>query len=136
MAGRRIHNENTFSRGYINTSGIAESVRKLQALGHHVLSAAKNELKHGADMIVADAKNRCPVRTGALKSSIKAMELENGAAYEISANAKNQKGIAYGQFVEFGPYGTAFLYPAMDACRDSVNNNVKNAIQNAVRRGY
>ena len=134
MAGtsRRRHNESSFGRGYANIAGVSEAVRNLRMKGEHVLTAAKQALKEGADMIVQDAKSRCPVKTGALKNSITAKSLEYGAAYEISADAKNQNGVAYGQFVEFSPYGHPFLYPAMDAQRDNVNNRVKQAVQNAI----
>ena len=132
---RRRHRESTFQRGYENIAGVSEAVRKLRMKGEHVLTAAKQALKEGADMIVQDAKSRCPVRTGALKNSIKAESLEYGAAYEISADAKNQRGIAYGQFVEFSPNGHPFLYPAFDAQKDAVKNHVKQAIDNAVARG-
>lgn len=132
---RRRHRESSFHRGYENISGVSEAVRKLRMKGEHVLTAAKQALKEGADMVVNDAKSRCPVRTGALKNSIKAESLEYGAAYEISADAKNQNNVAYGQFVEFSPNGHPFLYPALDAQRDAVNNHVKQAIDNAVARG-
>ena len=123
-----------YSRGYSNVEGIENAVRKLRAIGERVLDSAKAALKDGADMVVSDAKSRVPVRTGALKNSIMAKSLEDGAAYEISANAKNKKGIPYGQFVEWSPkIAKPFLYPAMDAQRDSVNNHVKQSIQNAIQ---
>lgn len=131
---RRRHNDRTFSRGYVGTQ-VETAVRKLREKGEHVLAAAKVALEQGADMVVEDAKSRCPVRTGKLRDSIKATKLEDGAAYEISADAKNEYGVAYGQFVEFSPRGTPFLYPAMDACRNTINENVKQAIQDAVQRG-
>ena len=125
-----------YSRGYSNIEGIENAVRKLRAIGERVLDSAKAALKDGADMVVSDAKSRVPVRTGALKNSIMAKSLEDGAAYEISANAKNKKGIPYGQFVEWSPkIAKRFLYPAMDAQRDNVNNHVKQAIQNAIQQG-
>lgn len=131
--GRR-HRESTFARG--NTRGIEEAVRNLRAMGEHVLQAAKSALKDGADMIVADAKSRCPVDTGKLRDSIKATSLEDGAVYLLSANAKNEYGVAYGQFVEFDPrIARPFLYPAVDANINNVRSNVKQAIQDAIRGG-
>ena len=95
------------------------------------MTAAKVALKEGVDLIISDAKNRCPVRTGKLRDSIKAESLDDGAAYEISADAKNDDGVAYGQFVEFSPkINKPFLYPAVDANIDAVKNKVRTAIQN------
>lgn len=144
MGGRRIHRERTFRRGAIsafsttNTESIRKAVQKLREIGEHVVNAAKLALAYGVDQIVADAKSRVPVRSGKLKDSIKAREVEgveSGVLYEISADATNKKGIAYGQFVEFGPHCRPFLYPAMDANRDIIKNDVEEAIQEAIRRG-
>lgn len=145
MGGHRRHTESTFSRGSAsafstaNTESVRKAVQKLRAKGEHVIQAAKLALASGVDQLVTDAKNRVPVRTGKLKDSIKAREVEgveSGVLYEISADATNKKGIAYGQFVEFDPkINKPFLYPAMDANRDSIERNIKESIQDAIRRG-
>lgn len=148
MGGRRRHTESTFRRGAetfassTSSKEIKRAVEELRKKGKYVLFNAKLALAAGADMIVEDAKSRCPVRTGKLKESIKAREVkvegvdEDGVLYEISADATNKKGIAYGQFVEFDPrIAKPFLYPAMDACRDIIKADVKEAIQEAIRRG-
>ena len=123
-----------FQRGSV--SGVEEAVRKLREKGEHVLTAAKKSLKDGADLIVNDAKSRCPVKTGKLKNSIKAVDVADGAVYELSANAKNQKGIPYGQFVEFDPrINRPFLYPALYANIGKVRANIRTAIQGAISHG-
>ncbi len=132
---KRRHRESKFERGYVNMYGVEEAVRNLRAKGEHVLQAAKSALKDGVDLIVADAKSRCPVITGKLRDSIKATSYEDGAAYGLSANARNVKNVAYGQFVEFAPWGHPFMYPAMDANIDYVRENIKQAIQGAIRGG-
>ena len=129
---RRRHTGATFQRGYIGN--IAEAVRKLEEKGSHVLIAAKLALAAGVDQIIEDAKSRCPVETGNLRNSIKAIETNDGAAYEITADATNNNGIAYGQFVEFAPWGTPFLYPAMDAHRDEIKRDIEEAIAAALAR--
>ena len=124
----------TFRRGSI--SGVEETVRKLREKGEHVLAAAKSALKDGVDLVVSDAKSRCPVRTGKLKNSIKAEDVAQGAIYELSANATNPKGIAYGQFVEFDPrINRPFLYPAVYAHIREMRANIRQAIQNAISHG-
>lgn len=128
---RRRHNENSFRRGYFSAE-IKESVRKLREKGEHVLNAAKQALRIGVDVVVADAKTRVPVRTGTLRDSIKAIKLEDGAAYELTADATNANGIAYGQFVEFGIYAQPFLYPAIEAHIDEVKSGIQQAIDRAV----
>ena len=123
-----------FQRGSV--SGVEEAVRKLREKGEHVLEAAKAALKDGAELIVNDAKSRCPVDTGKLKNSIKAVEVADGAVYELSADAKNQKGVPYGRFVELSPkINRPFLHPAVDANINAVRENVKQAIQDAINHG-
>lgn len=102
--------------------------------GEHVISAAKAALKEGADLVCADAKDRVRVDTGRLKESIKVVDIANGAAYEIEANAK-KKNIAYGQFEEFAPWGHPFLIPALEAHKDMIHDKIKQAIDAAVQRG-
>lgn len=133
----RRNRRGNFQRG--NISGVDEAVRKLQAIGHDVLFAAELALAEGVDQIVQDAKSRCPVKTGALRDSIKAVDVADGAAYEISANAKNAQGIPYGQFVEFSPkINRPFLYPAIEANIQFVRQEIKAAIKEAIayRRNY
>lgn len=131
MARRRHTSRDNFQRG--NISGVEEAVKRLQAIGHDVLFAAELALADGVDKIVDDAKSRCPVRTGELRDSIKAVDVANGAAYEISADAKNAQGIAYGQFVEFDPrINRPFLYPAIDANIDFVKREIAAAIKEAI----
>lgn len=128
---RRRHTESTFQRGYMS-GDIHRAINKIREKGEHVLIAAKTALKEGVDLIVADAKRRCPVKTGKLRDSIKANKEEDGAAYVLTADATNDKGIAYGQFVEFDPrINRKFLYPAMDANIDYVKDKVSQAIHTA-----
>lgn len=132
---RRRHNERTFHRGG-SLEGVNAAVARLRAKGEDVLLAAKLALKDGVDLIIADAKSRCPVRTGKLRGSVKAEDVANGAAYELTADAKNENGVAYGQFVEFSPkINKPFLYPAIDANIGTVKQDIRQAIQGALRSG-
>lgn len=138
MGGRHIHRESSFNRGAISGDyqySVSRTVEQLREIGEHVVAAAKASLLEGAELVVADAKSRCPVKTGKLRDSIKAVSTLDGAVYEISASAKNSKNIAYGQFVEFGPRGRPFLYPSLDANRQIISNDVKEAIKEAIDRG-
>ena len=119
----------------MSLEGVEKAVKALREKGENVLTAAKSAIKKGAETVTADAKDRCPVFTGKLKESIKNTPTADGAVYEITADAKNQRGVPYGRFVEFGARGRPFFYPAMDAHREEINENVKNAIQESVRQG-
>jgi len=137
MARRRSHyRESGFERG-MSSLGTTETLRQLREMGEHVIEAAKAELARGAAEVVADAKSRCPVRTGKLRDSIKAEPNSDVTAYKITANAQNN-GFYYGQIVEFSPREEfhPFLYPALDANIGRIYGNIRAAINRAAQAGY
>ena len=147
---KRDHSrDTTFSRGRMSTGNVEAHLKEL---GDHVLEAAKTALGKGAQIVVEDAKGRCPVyeghkrngkvyhwagaKPGALKDSIKATPNKEGTVYQISANAKNDNGFVYGQIIEFSPkINRPFLYPALEANRQLVMESIEQAVKNAVGRG-
>ncbi len=144
MASRRNHyNDIGFARGRITGSSTHRTIAALREIGEHVVTAAKQALKEGADAIVADAKSRCPVHTGRLKDSIRAEPNRDGSVYQIVADAsvestKSQSGrFYYGAVVEFSPRECyrPFLYPAMEAHQQEIRDNISTAISRAVRSG-
>lgn len=115
----------------------------LRELGEAATAAAKSALADGADIVVQEAKNRCPVYMGndrrvvkgALRDSIHAVKQKSGAKYKIVADAKSHDGIFYGKLVEFSPaINKPFMYPAMDARRDEVRNRIVDAVREALRK--
>ena len=129
---RRRHNERTFRRG--NISGAEKAEQRLAQLGDDVLMAVKIALAEGVQNILFDAKTRCPVKTGKLRASVKAVDLGGGIAYALGADAQNKKGIAYGQFVEFSPkINRPFIYPAIRANLRRLKQDLKFAMQDAIR---
>ena len=134
MARRRYRD---FSRGLSDNLGLPETLRRLREMGEHVVQAAKDALKQGADEVVADAKSRCPVRTGKLRDSIRAEPNRESTSYKIVADADNN-GFCYGQIVEFSPKEgyTPFLYPALEANYGRVMGNIRAAINRAVQTGH
>ena len=135
QGGARSHYGDDFSRG--GNVGLSTTVEQLQALGENVLQAAKDALKRGVDDVVADAKSRCPVRSGRLRDSIKATPNADGSSYALSANATAKDGFHYGQIVEFSPKPgyRPFLYPAIEAHWREIRSNIDAAISRAVRSG-
>lgn len=124
-----------FSRGVSDTIGLQETMRQLREMSEHVVTAAKTALARGAAEVVADAKSRCPVKTGRLRNSIRAEPNRNGTMYKISADADNN-GFCYGQVVEFSPkINKPFLYPALDANYGRIQSEIRAAIRQALETG-
>ena len=121
-----------------NLMSANQTLLALREMGEHVANAAKTAIRNSADIVVAEAKSRCPVKTGKLRDSIKATAKNQGAAYSISANASstdsNGRTYYYGRRIEFDPYiGQPFLYPSLDAHRQEIYHKVRDAISNAIR---
>ena len=115
----------------------------LRELGENAAKAAKDALADGAEIVMQEARNRCPVYKGndcrvvkgALRDSIHAVKQKGGAKYKIVADATSHDGIFYGKLVEFSPaINKPFMYPAMDARRDEVRNKIIDAVREALRR--
>ena len=142
-SGKHNHyNDVGFARGRMTGMSTGKTIAELRAIGEHVVTAAKAELKKGVDAVVADAKSRCPVHTGKLRDSIKAEANKDATVYWISANASTESPKSpsgrfyYGATVEFSPrINKPFLYPAMDAHRQEIYDNIANAIERAARGG-
>ena len=115
----------------------------LKELGEAAETAAIAALAEGAEMVMKEAKQRCPVYEGddyrvvkgALRDSIHAEKQKGGKEYRIVADAQAQDGLYYGKIVEFSPkINKPFLYPAMDAKREAVKKKIVDAVREAIRK--
>ena len=115
----------------------------LKELGEAAETAAIAALAEGAEIVMKEAKQRCPVYEGddyrvvkgALRDSIHAEKQKGGKEYRIVADAQAQDGLYYGKIVEFSPkINKPFLYPAMDAKREAVKKKIIEAVREAIRK--
>lgn len=108
---------------------MARRMAQIRALfGEDAVNAVKNAIAESANEIVADAKTRCPKKTGKLRDSIKAEKQNGGATFKISS-------LYYGRFVELSPrINRPFLYPALDANRNRIREKIKTALRRVLRR--
>lgn len=118
---RRYHNENFRSL--------------LNDFNDRVVQAAKEGLRDNADLLVEEAKNRCPVDTGRLKNSIHAEVVGNGFKVRVVADATNDRGFFYAPIVEYSPkINKPFMYPALDAKRQEMHDHLIDKIRLVVRQ--
>lgn len=104
------------------------NLRELREMGEEVAKAAKVAIAQSAAEIVSDAKSHCPVKTGALRDSIKAQKEQGGAAYKITT-------LYYGRFVELSPkINKPFLFPVLEQNRDRIRENIQAAIRQALHQ--
>ena len=108
----------------------------LKQLGENAVKAARAALAKSADEVVAEAKSRVSVKTGALRDSIQAEKIGNGK-FKITANAKSddERNFAYGRIVEYSPkINKPFLHSALLAKRGEVQKNIVDAVREAIRK--
>lgn len=100
------------------------------SLSERIVKNCKEVLLRGANLIVEDAKSRCPVQTGNLRDSIHIQTTQNSNKVKIVADAKADDGEYYGKVVEFSPkINKPYLYPAFDAHADSIKAEMGEAIK-------
>ena len=124
--------------------GFVSAEKILSKLGAEATAAAKEALAHGADDVVAEAKNRCPIYAGtdrrvvkgALRDSIhKRPRRRDGSVWRIAVDSESEDGVPYGVLVEFSPrINRPFLYPALDAKKDEIRSAIVDAVRAAIRR--
>lgn len=127
--GRRRRSRQS-ARQWVDRYDIQNAVEVLRQKGERVLEAAKRALREGVEEVVMDAKSRVPVKTGKLRDSIHAIEKEEGAVQELTANARNSKGVPYGRIIEYSPkISKPYLYPALQAHIGDINRKMADAIR-------
>ena len=114
--------------------GAEEIIKHLKNMESAAADVLMSAAKAGGNIALDDAKQNCPVATGALKNSLK---LEEGKATQTKADVKvnYDKIIKYGAFVELGTTknpANPFLRNAVDKNLDKINEKVIEKICDAV----
>ncbi len=81
----------------VRSPGLSKFIRNLERLGVSVADL-KEAFATVSAKVVTDAQSNVPVRTGALKASIKASKTKNKALIRAGTPAKTN----YASFIEFG----------------------------------
>ncbi|SHJ06041.1 phage protein, HK97 gp10 family [Anaerovibrio lipolyticus DSM 3074] len=107
----------------------------LKLISEKVSEKTKEALKESAELLVNEAKSRCPVDSGRLRDSIHAVKRKGGVKYQVVADAKDDQGRYYGRIVEYSPkINRPFMYPAMDSLREQIKDKLINAVRDGLKR--
>jgi hypothetical protein len=81
---------------------------------HEYMKAAMDRLEKVGELIADKARDICPVKTGALKASIRVVKSYDPTKHTVRIYAGSKK-VFYARFVEYshGPKGHAYLRPAL-----------------------
>jgi HK97 gp10 family phage protein len=111
------------------TISVKVDVAGLDRYGSVAQVALADAVQAEAEAIAADAADRAPVRTGALKASIRA-DQEDGFNWTV------HDGVSYGQYQEFGwVHGSPqpFLTPAVETARTRFPERIAATLEDAAR---
>lgn len=100
----------------VKVLGGADLVAALARVGVKGRQIAVQHVQRASLAIERDAKSRCPVDTGRLRSSIHPTFKQNGLGAEIITD------VVYAPFVEFGTVRSAaqpFMFPAAEQNREA-----------------
>ncbi|MBQ7798296.1 MAG: HK97 gp10 family phage protein [Clostridia bacterium] len=117
----------------VGLAGAKELAKELREMGEKASDILSKSAMAGGKIALDDAIKNCPVRTGALKNSLKAT-INKVTETKATIVIDYDKSLRYGTFVELGVKGRApnpFL-------RNAVDNNIKqinDAIVEAVAKG-
>ncbi len=107
----------------------------LKMISEKVSKTTKQALQECSEMLVNEAKSRCPVDSGRLKDSIHAEKRKGGTKYQVVADAKDDQGRFYGRVVEYSPkINRPFMYPAMDALKEQIKDKLINAVRDGLKK--
>ena len=116
----------------MSIEGADAIVKDLKAMDDAAAAVLMDGAKKGGEIALEDARQNCPVDTGALKASL-AMTEDKATA----TKADYDKSIRYGTFVELGARGrpgNPFLRNAVDKNLDRINDAIVTEISKAVGR--
>lgn len=116
--------------------GADRIVKDLKAMEDAAASVLMTGAKAGGNIALDDAKQNCPVDTGALKQSLHLTEGKSTTT-KATVQVDYDKSLKYGTHVELGARGrpaNPFLRNAVDDNQNKINDAITEAISNAVGR--
>ena len=117
----------------VSIEGADAIVKDLKAMDDAAAAVLMDGAKKGGEIALEDARQNCPVDTGALKASL-AMTEDKATATKATVKVDYDKSIRYGTFVELGARGRPFLRNAVDKNLDRINDAIVTEISKAVGR--
>ena len=120
----------------VGIEGADKLVKELKAMDDAAAAVLMDGAKKGGEIALEDARQNCPVDTGALKASL-AMAEDKATATKATVKVDYDKNLKYGKYVELGTRGRAanpFLRNSVDKNLDRINNAIVTEISKAVGR--
>lgn len=119
-----------------NVKGAAQLAKELKDMGEGAKDILTIAATAGGQIALEDAKKNCPVRTGALKNSLK-IRISKQSPTKAEVIIEYDKSLRYGTFVELGARGlpaNPFLRNAVDNNIQAINNKITEIVANEVNK--
>ena len=116
----------------LDISGIPEAIKRFEEMGKRTEPALKKAVKAGGDLLAEKLRDQAPVRTGALKASIKASAVKSSSSEgyytevkPVGNHPKNGESLAkIGNILEYGRAKMAWFTPTVVNCENEVNAKI------------
>ena len=118
----------------VRLEGMDKIQRTLKSMGDAAGDVLMKGAKAGGQIALQDARNKCPVDTGALKNSLKLVE-DKETPTKATVKVDYDKSLKYGTFVELGTAtrkANPFLRNAVDDNLQQINKVISETIANAI----
>lgn len=115
--------------------GMDQLIKKIADMGKAGIMVENAALKKAGEVILEEAKNNVPERTGKLKNGLKVsgVKSKNGRKYVLVGIQKSDNSeIFYGKFFEFGTSkmkAKPFMAPAYESKKRAVTEIIKEEIR-------
>jgi HK97 gp10 family phage protein len=116
----------------LKITGVERLASKLNSMPDNIRTEIDKELTNIGVDIVRGAVGRCPVRTGALRRSIR-MSKEKSLSVTVSAGGAGT-GVTYSIYVEKGTKNMRaqpYMYPALLEVKGNIPSRIKDAMLRA-----
>jgi HK97 gp10 family phage protein len=120
----------------VSLEGGQKLVRRLKAMDEAAADILMQAAKAGGRIALDEAKERCPVDTGALRDSLNMTE-NTQKPTKADVKIDYDKSLKYGTFVELGARGrpaNPFMRQAVDENVDKINEAISAEVSDAVGR--
>jgi HK97 gp10 family phage protein len=119
-------------RQTVTIRGMDEVLARLRALDPQMQAAARDGLEAGADLMEAKIRKAAPVKSGALKASIRRGSV-TGAGSRLRVEVKTD--VRYASFVELGTSKMSarpFMRPGFKAAKNPALGAIKAELEDAM----
>ncbi|MDA8227050.1 MAG: HK97 gp10 family phage protein [Desulfitobacterium hafniense] len=121
---------------FTRVDGAKEVIKLLEDMGQNAATVLLQAAEAGGKIALAEARRRCPVRSGRLRSSL-SLKLGKKTALKANVRVVHGRKEYYGTFVELGTKKSPaqpFMRPAVDENKKQIADAVTEEIGRAIGR--